>query len=112
MVLVERLLGGARVSVRGMRRTQPRNCKKGGEQERHTCRETKLVEVRTRVAEARHIVDVQLGLVERFRATGEPTLEAEDALNTYASGLKHLEAYELKLREDAKAKKGETKKKR
>jgi hypothetical protein len=72
----------------------------------------KLVEVRARVAEARRIVDVQSGMVERLRAMGEPTLEAQDALNTYTSGLKHLEAYELKLREDAKAKKGETKKRR
>ena len=58
------------------------------------------------------IVEVQSGLLEQLRAMGEPTLEAQDALNTYTSGLKHLEAYELKLREDAKAKKGETKKKR
>ena len=72
----------------------------------------KLAEVRARVAAARRIVDVQLVLVERLQATGERTLKAQGALNTYASGLKHLEAYELKLREDAKAKKGETKKKR
>ncbi len=43
---------------------------------------------------------------------GKTTLEAEDTLNTYISGLRRLEAYERKLREDAAAKKGETKKKR
>jgi hypothetical protein len=72
----------------------------------------KLLEVKVQVAEARRIVDIQHGLVERLRAMGKPTVEAEYTLNTYTSSLKHLEAYELKLREEAKAKKGETKKKR
>ena len=53
----------------------------------------KLVEVRARVAEARRIVDVQSGLVERLRAMAEPTLEAQDALNH-----QRPEAYELKRR--------------
>ena len=72
----------------------------------------KRMEVKARVAEAQRIVEGQHGLVERLRAMGKPTLEARETLNTYASGLKHLEAYELKLREEAKTKKGETKKKR
>jgi predicted RNA-binding Zn-ribbon protein involved in translation (DUF1610 family) len=38
----------------------------------------KLIEVRARVAEARRIVDIQYGLVERLRAMGKPTLEAEE----------------------------------
>jgi hypothetical protein len=33
-------------------------------------------------------------------------------LQSYVSALKHLEAYELRLLEEAEAKKGETKKKR
>ena len=32
---------------------------------------------------------------------GKSTLEAQETLNTYTSGLRHLEAYESKLREDA-----------
>ena len=72
----------------------------------------KLVEVRARIAEARRIVDIQVGLVARLRALGKPTIEAEDLLNTYISGLAHLKAYGQKLREEATAKKGETKKKR
>jgi hypothetical protein len=72
----------------------------------------KLVEVRARIAEARRIVDVQIGLVARLRASGKSTIEAEDLLNTYISGLAHLEAYGQKLREEASAKKGETKKAR
>jgi hypothetical protein len=43
---------------------------------------------------------------------GKSTLEADETLNTYTSSLRHLEAYESKLREDAAAKRAETKKKR
>jgi DNA-directed RNA polymerase subunit RPC12/RpoP len=64
----------------------------------------KLMEVRARIAEARRIVDVQIGLVARLRAMGKPTLEAEDLLNTYTSGLAHLQAYARTLREEANAK--------
>jgi hypothetical protein len=72
----------------------------------------KLVELTERVGDAQRIVDIQHGLVARLRAMGKPTLEAEDTLNTYMSWLRRLEAYERELREDAAAKKGETKKKR
>jgi hypothetical protein len=47
----------------------------------------KLAELRARIADARRMVDIQIGLVARLRAMGKPTLEAEDLLNTYISGL-------------------------
>jgi hypothetical protein len=72
----------------------------------------KHVLARARLAEARLILATQDALVRRLRSLGEPTLEAEEALQSYTSALRHLEAHELKLREEADAKKGETKKKR
>jgi len=46
-----------------------------------------------------------------LRAKGESTLEAEATLQMYLSSLKLLEDQEWKLRQERKAKKGETKKK-
>jgi hypothetical protein len=47
-----------------------------------------------------------------LKASGRPTLEAEQVLQTYLSALKHLEDNERRIREADKAKKGETKKRR
>jgi hypothetical protein len=47
-----------------------------------------------------------------LQAKGEPTLDAEGMLDVYLSSLKLLEDHEWKLRQERKAKKGETKKPR
>ena len=48
-------------------------------------------------------------LLEQLRVAGAPTHEAEGALEIYASSLMHLLAHERKLKEEAEARKGETK---
>jgi hypothetical protein len=48
-------------------------------------------------------------LLEELRVAGAPTHEAEGALRTFASSLMHLLAHEQKLKEEARAQKGETK---
>jgi hypothetical protein len=70
---------------------------------------TKLGLLADRIAEARRIINAQQTLLEKLRVAGAPTREAEGALRTYASSLMHLLAYERKLKEEAEAKKGETK---
>ncbi len=45
-----------------------------------------------------------------LQAKGEPTVDAEGMLLVYLSSLKLLEGHEWKLRQERKAKKGETKK--
>jgi hypothetical protein len=69
----------------------------------------KSVLLADRIAEARRIIDAQQILLENLRVAGAPTHEAEGVLRTYASSLMHLLAYECKLKEEAEAKKGETK---
>ncbi len=71
----------------------------------------KLIVAAHRAAEARRIVADQRGLIAMLRAKGESTLEAEATLQMYLSSLKLLEDQEWKLRQERKAKKGETKKK-
>ena len=68
---------------------------------------TRLDMLRTRIADARRIIDAQQALLEKLRKNGEPTDEVEAPLRTYVSALMHLLAHEEKL---AQAKKGETKK--
>ena len=63
------------------------------------------------IADARRIIDAQQALLEKLRINGEPTLEAEGTLRTYASALMHLLAHERRLKLEALAKRGETKKK-
>jgi hypothetical protein len=70
----------------------------------------KLAVLADRIATARRIIQAQQALLGRLRAGGEPTFEAEVALRTYASCLAHLLAHADKLKEEALAKKGETKK--
>ncbi len=72
----------------------------------------KVILAAHRAAEARQIVADQYELIVRLKASGYPTLDAERALETYVSALKHLEGYEHKLRTEGKAKKYETKKTR
>jgi hypothetical protein len=61
------------------------------------------------IAEARRIIDRQQALLEKLRVAESPTHEAESALRTFAGSLMHLLAHERKLKEEAEAKKGETK---
>lgn len=64
-----------------------------------------------RTAEASRIVYVQRDLIERLRAAGDPALaDAERALSTYESALRHLEDHERKIRTECKARMSETKK--
>ena len=76
-----------------------------------TCKSPKPKVLGTRIADAQHIIDAQQALLEKLRIKGEPTHEAEGALRTYVSALMHLRAHEKRLRLEAKAKRGETKKK-
>jgi hypothetical protein len=71
---------------------------------------TKLDMLRTRIGDARRIIDAQQALLEPLQNDGEPTQEAEAALRTYASALMHLLTHEERLRLEAQAKEGETKK--
>ena len=70
----------------------------------------KLVVVELRVNEARRIVARQQALVDKLRADGQPTTDAEMSLEMYINALVHLEALRAKLRQEAEAKKGETRK--
>ena len=70
----------------------------------------KLVVLDKRVAEVRRIIDQQQALLERLRITGQPTTDAEGLLRTYVSSLAHLLDHARRMRHDAQAKKGETKK--
>jgi hypothetical protein len=73
---------------------------------------SKLIAIAQRVAVARRIVAEQSALVAKLQAEGQPTFEADGTLRTYISSLKHLEAHAHKMREETKAKKGETVKKK
>ena len=73
-------------------------------------KQPKLILAAFRVAEARRIVANQRGLIAVLQAKGEPTFEAEGLLQVYLSSLKLLEDRECKIRQERKAKKGETKK--
>jgi hypothetical protein len=70
----------------------------------------KLILAAHRAAEARRIVENQRGLIAVLKAKGESTLQAEAALQMYLSSLKLLADHEWKIRQERKAKKGETKK--
>jgi hypothetical protein len=66
-----------------------------------------------RTAEARRIVAAQRDLIERLNAAEDPAVaEAEQALSTYESALRHLEDHERKIRAERKARLSETKKPR
>ena len=71
-------------------------------------RNTRLIVAAHRVAEARRIVASQQELIARLKALGQSTFDAERALQTYLSALKHLEDHERRVR--TAVKKRETKK--
>jgi hypothetical protein len=70
---------------------------------------SKLDLLADQIAEARCIVAARQILLEKLRVEGHPAQEVEGALRTYASSLMHLLAHEHRLKEEAAAKKGETK---
>ena len=72
----------------------------------------KLIVLSENIVVARRIIDQQQALLEKLRVSGQPTLEVEATLRTYASSLMHLLARERKIREEAMAKKGERLKKK
>jgi len=72
----------------------------------------KLIVLAQHIAGAKRIVADQRALLAILQAAGQPTPEAEGILRTYLSALQHLKAHERKMREEAKAKKGETLKKK
>lgn len=57
-----------------------------------------LVLLAQRVATARKIVADQQALIARLAAAGEPTADAENALRSYLSALRHLEDHARHLR--------------
>jgi hypothetical protein len=70
----------------------------------------KLIVAAHRVAEARRMIANLNDRIVTLKASGRPTLEAERALETYVSSLKHLEDHERRVKEQNKTKKHETKK--
>jgi hypothetical protein len=72
--------------------------------------DAKFVVAEGRTPEARQIVSRQSELIAKLKASGQPSLDAERALLTYMSALKHLEAHEAVVRADVNARKHEIKK--
>jgi hypothetical protein len=62
----------------------------------------KVIRAAMRAAEARRIAAAQREFIEELRTAGSPTLDAERRLMIYESSLRHLEAYEEKLRKERK----------
>ena len=75
-------------------------------------KQPKLILAAFRAAEARRIVANQRVLIAVLKAKGELSLDAEGMLEVYLSSLKLLEDHEWKMRQERKAKKGETKKRK
>ncbi len=69
----------------------------------------RLIVAANRVAEARRIVVEQSDLIAKLKASDDPALDAERALQSYLSSLEHLEDYERKIKREGQAKKRETK---
>ena len=61
-----------------------------------------LVLLMQRIAVARKIVADQQTLVAALKTSGQPALEAENALLTYLSSLRHLEDHARKMRAKGK----------
>jgi hypothetical protein len=72
-------------------------------------KQPKLILAAFRVAEARRIVANQRTQIAMLKVKGEPTVDAEAMLQVYLSSLKLLEDHEWKIRQERKAKGGETK---
>jgi hypothetical protein len=57
-----------------------------------------MIVAERRAAGARRIVSAQRKLVKRLEAAGQSTLAAEQALATFVSALRHLEAHKRRVR--------------
>ena len=75
-------------------------------------RSPELILAAARAAEARRIVARQGQLIEGLKASGKPTREAEQALQLFVSALKVLEGHEHKLRDERRAKRRQSKKRK
>ena len=73
-------------------------------------KKAKLVEIEQKIEVARRIVAKQQAMVDKRIANKKPSAEAEGTLRTYLSSLNHLETHKRQMRQDLKAKKGETRK--
>jgi hypothetical protein len=73
-------------------------------------KKAKLVELEQKIDVARRIVAKQQAILDKLLASGGASTEAEGTLRTYLSSLNHLESHRLEMRQDAKAKKGESRK--
>jgi hypothetical protein len=73
---------------------------------------SRLRQLNDRIAVARRIVDEQRALLKKLRAEGLKAEEVEAALRTYGSALAHLLAHQQRMKFEAKAKRGETLKKK
>jgi hypothetical protein len=69
----------------------------------------KLAVLADRIATATRIIESQRALLKRLRAGKQATVEVEGALQTYTSSLTHLLDHADRMRDEAQAKKGETK---
>jgi hypothetical protein len=73
-------------------------------------KKAKLVELEQKIDAAKRIVARQQAIVDKLLATGKPSAEAEGTLRTYLSSLNHLEGHRRQMRQDARAKHGESRK--
>lgn len=67
-------------------------------------RSRELIQATSRAAEARRVVAGQRLLVETLKASGKPSLDAEDVLQMCISALKVLEGHERMHLEERRAK--------
>ena len=65
-------------------------------------RRNKVILAAMRAAEARQLVAAQRQIIEGLKTTGSPMRDAQRMLMIYESSLRHLEAYEDKLRKERK----------
>ena len=74
-------------------------------------RSRELILAASRAAEAKRVVAGQQLLVETLKASGKPSLEAEDVLRTYVSALEVLEGHRRKILDERGAKAREAREK-
>ena len=105
------VLGAAAWAVEGCYRWVGRHSEKG-QTPAMPRKKRKLIVAAQRAAEARRIVADLNDRIVTLKASGRSTLEAERALETYISSLRHLEGYERRIREEDKGQKARNQKKR
>lgn len=67
----------------------------------------KLILAAHRAAEAARIVAKQQDIIATLKALGQPTAEAERALQTYLSALAHLESHLVRIKVERKKRRQE-----